>query len=188
MAMKLGRGRLIRCLGLLAALAAIAGAGTVFAQAPAYKGHIGELKGVAEVQGSYEYFYNGELSSFHVHAWKDADGVVHGDYYASLPAIGLRIKGPVTCLNIEGNRAWIAGTADTIWSADQDFNWVLASETWFQVRDNSNFNNVAAANPDITTSIGAAPAPAGVDWCNEMPEMRFPAPVYSGNVIVRDGQ
>lgn len=186
--MKRIRGNAIRTLGLLAVLAVIGGGSAVLAQPVAYKGHIGDLRGIAEVQGSWQYYYQGELSSFHVDAWKDADGNVEGHYYASLPALGLRIRGPVTCLNVADDRAWIAGGADQIWSAHTDFNWVLASETWFQVLDNSNFNGPAAANADITTSIGAAEAPAGTDWCNEMPDMRFPFQVMSGNVIVRDGQ
>lgn len=155
------------------------------AQPPAYQGHIGELRGVADVQGSWQYLYQDQMSSFHVNAYKDADGVVTGHYYASLPAVGLRIRGPVTCLNVEGNTAWIAGGADQIWSESIDFNWVLESETWFMVIDNSNFNGPGAENGDITTSIGAAAAPAGTDWCNEMPEPRFPAQVLSGNIVVR---
>ncbi len=186
--MSLSRTRLLRGLGLVGILAAIAGVGTVFAQPAGYEGHVGELKGVAEVQGSYQYYFNEQLSSFHVNGWKDADGIVHGQYHASLPALGLRLRGPVTCLNVDGNRAWIAGGADEIWSASQDFNWVLNSETWFMVIDNTDFNNVAAQNPDITTSIGAAEAPAGTDWCNMMPDPRFPFPLFSGNAIVRDGQ
>ncbi|CAN5660993.1 hypothetical protein BH23CHL2_BH23CHL2_20680 [soil metagenome] len=186
--MRLIRKRYVRAFGLLAVVAVILGGGTVLAQPSAYKGHIGELQGVAEVQGSWQYYFRGELASFHVHASKDAEGNVEGHYYASLPALGLRIRGPVTCLNVVDNRAWIAGGADQIWSAETDFNWVLSSETWFQVLDNSDFNGPAAANADITTSIGAAAAPAGMDWCNEMPDMRFPFQVMSGNVIVRDGQ
>ena len=176
----------VRAFGLLVGLAVILGGGTVLAQPVAYEGHIGDLRGVAEVQGSWEYFYQGELSSFHVNAYKDADGAVHGHYYASLPALGLRIRGPVTCLNVDDNMAWIAGGADQIWSESTDFNWILASETWFLVIDNTDYNSVSAENGDITTSIGAAAAPAGTDWCNEMPEPRFPNQVFSGNIIVRD--
>ena len=169
-------------------LAVIAGGGTALASPPAYKGHVGELQGVAEVRGRWHYNFRGELSSFHVNASKDAEGNVEGTYYAALPALGLRFRGPVTCLNVEGNMAWIAGGASELWSEDTDFNWVLDSETWFLVIDNSDFNGPSAANADITTSIGAAAAPAGVDWCNEMPGPRFPFQVLSGNVVVRDGQ
>jgi hypothetical protein len=184
--MKYMRRGYVRAFAALLGLAVLLGGGTALAHPPAYKGHIGELRGVAEVQGSWQYLYEGEMSSFHVSAYKDADGTVHGHYQASVPAIGLRIRGPVTCLNVEGNMAWIAGGADQIWSESIDFNWVLSSETWFLVIDNSDFNGPAAANADITTSIGAAAAPAGVDWCNEMPGPRFPFQVLSGNVIVRD--
>ena len=180
--------RYVRALGLLLGIAVILGGGTVMAQPVAYEGHIGELRGVAEVQGSWQYLFRDQMSSFHVNAYKEADGTVQGHYYASLPAIGLRIRGPVTCLNVEDNMAWVAGGASQIWSESIDFNWVLDSETWFLVIDNSSFNGPAATNADITTSIGAAEAPAGTDWCNEMPGPRFPFKVLSGNIIVRDGQ
>jgi hypothetical protein len=181
------RDRLARTLGLFGLIVAIVGGGTVLADPVAYNGHIGELQGVAEVQGRYTYLYQGQPAMFSLHAWKDADGTVHGRYFAWLESLDLRIRGTVTCLNVQGNRAWIAGTADEVRST-QDFNWVLASETWFQVFDNSDFNDAASENPDVTTSIGAADAPAGTDWCNEMPEPRFPWNVLSGNLIVRDGQ
>jgi hypothetical protein len=181
------RSRLVRTLGLLGMIVAVVGGGTALADPVAYEGHIGELSGVAELQGRYTYLYQNQPAMFSVHAWKDADGTVHGQYFAWLESLDLRIRGTVTCLNIQGNRAWVAGSAEEVWSS-QDFNWVLASETWFQVFDNTDFNDAAAENADITTSIGADVAPAGTDWCNAMPEPRFPYKVLSGNVIVRDGQ
>ena len=146
------------------------------------RGDYAPPKGVASASGRYMFLANAQPVMFIYSAWKEEDGSVHGSYWYWQSSINVIAWGDVTCLNVRDNRAWFAGNVHGI-RGNQDFAWLVGSESWWQVFDNSYYGL-----PDVSTGLGAAAAPAGEDWCNDMPEARFPWDLMNGNLVVRDNQ
>ena len=83
-----------------------------------------------------------------------ADGAVFGSYYYWQQSINLTVWGPVTCINVVGNHAWMAGNVEGV-SGNPDFADLVGTESWWQVFDNTYYGM-----PDVSTGLGAAAAPA----------------------------
>jgi len=154
----------------------------VAATPAAEHGDLAQGKGVAWSAGRYMFIANGQPVMFIYEAWKDADGAVFGSYYYWQQSINLTVWGPVTCINVVGNHAWMAGNVEGV-SGNPDFADLVGTESWWQVFDNTYYGM-----PDVSTGLGAAAAPAGTDWCNDMPDPRFPWDLMNGNLVVRDHQ
>ena len=51
-------------------------------------------------------------------------------------AAGFSVEGPVTCLSIRGNEAWIGGTVARIESPDAEDQSLVGVDMWWRVQDN----------------------------------------------------
>lgn len=154
----------------------------VVANPEAENGDMAQGRGVASAAGRYMFIANGQPVMFIYDAWKEEDGSVHGTYRYWQASIDVIAWGSVTCLNVIGNHAWFAGSVEGM-TGNQEFAWLVGSESWWQSFDNSYWGM-----PDVSTGLGAAEAPAGTDWCNDMPDPRFPWDLLTGNLVVRDHQ
>ncbi len=109
-----------------------------------------------------------------------ADGTVQGSYvHRSLDdGVPFHVSGPLTCLNVQGNRAWVGGFIDA--SSDPG---LVGAEMWFQVQDNGEGTR---GDPDWTTLIGASfEEGSAQEYCDDAPEVNFPFDIEHGNIQVR---
>lgn len=67
---------------------------------------------VASVTGSAHYMSGGELRTMGFSAVQHADGSASGEYQVNIHAIDAYFHVTVTCLALEGNKAWVAGIID----------------------------------------------------------------------------
>ena len=123
-----------------------------------------------------------DLKKFTFEAKLEADGSVDGHYlYRDLEdGVPFEASGPITCLVVKGNHAWLGGLIDE--SNDPTY---VGQDSWFQVIDNGGGRH---SPPDITTLLGVSPvAGTAQDYCNRAPNPRFPWPVTHGHIEVRPG-
>ena len=139
---------------------------------------------VASASGGYS--FSGPLlgGSIEVHpfAWNvqiNADGSVHGRYeYTQVrDGVELMVRGSLTCATMRGNQAWVGGVIEDSSRAS-----LIGLDMWFQAQDNGE-----GTAPDMSSTIGAAPAPAAQQYCDDAPVVRFPFLIESGNLQVRSG-
>lgn len=124
-----------------------------------------------------------ELKSFTFNAKLETDGSVSGHYeYRDVEdGVPFDAAGPVTCLVVHGNHAWVGGTI----AASNDPTYV-GQDSWFQVIDNG---EGAKAPPDITTLLGTSDVPGTAQaYCDAAPNPRFPWNVQHGNIQVRPAE
>jgi hypothetical protein len=165
------------CAALLYSGTASAGGGVVASAGGSSKFQIHDQFGLALV----------DVQTFSFDAFVRADGSVGGSYnyktidYETADSVGAHFyaKGPLTCVVIRGNRAWLGGGIDS--SSDPS---LVGLEMWFQVKDNG---EGGGAPPDISTLIGAGGPGTAQDYCDRAPEPRFPWEVEQGNIQVRSG-
>jgi len=138
---------------------------------------------VASASGGYS--FSGPLlgGSIEVHpfAWNvqlRADGSVHGrfQYTQVRDGVELMVRGSLTCATIEGNHVWAGGIIE-----DSSRESLIGLDMWFQAQDNGE----PGAGADMSSTIGAAAAPAGQQYCDDAPPVRFPFLVEHGNLQVR---
>ena len=110
----------------------------------------------------------------------EADGSVLGRYNYITVDDGQPFfaRGRLTCLVVDGNRAWLGGLIDS--SSDPT---AEGLEMWFQVADNGEPG--ADETPDLTTLIGAGGPGTAQDYCDRAPEPTFPFFLEHGNIQVR---
>ena len=120
------------------------------------------------------------LQSFGFNARVNADGSADGWYTYRDVEDGLVFdaKGPVTCLTVIGNDAWIGGVIEA--SNDPT---VTGLGAWWHVTDNGEGANDPA---DITTFLGIGSLAATQAFCDNHPAYRFPFAIDGGNIQVRD--
>ena len=132
---------------------------------------------------------NGELVTFSYNAMLHDNGLVTGHYQINLRSLDTVIHGPVTCLSVVGNRAWVGGIAEQIRSSNPGLAALEGNDMWFQVQDNGEGANDP---PDRTTSVGVTPlgGPPGQAqaYCDAMPAPITFRPIEEGNIQVRDEQ
>lgn len=110
---------------------------------------------------------------------KRADGSVTGHYeHRSFDdGVPFYAEGPLTCLNVSGNRAWVGGLIE---SSSEPV--IVGWEMWFQVEDNGQGANSPA---DWTTLLGASPEVGSAqEYCDDAPAVNFPFDIESGNIQV----
>jgi hypothetical protein len=147
---------------------AVAGGNGVVASANGDYGFSGEAAGSAFVIGPFT--WNVQIK---------ADGSVNGqfDYTQVRDGVALSASGPLTCAFIDDDRVWVGGVIEASSRAS-----LVGLEMWFQAQDNGEGSK---APPDMSSTLGAAAAPAGQQYCVDHPPVRFPFLVGEGNLQVR---
>jgi hypothetical protein len=137
---------------------------------------------VASASGGYS--FSGPLlgGSIQVHpfAWNvqiKADGSVQGRYeYTQVrDGVELMVRGSLTCATIRGNQVWVGGVIEDSSRAS-----LIGLDMWFQAQDNGE-----GTTPDMSSTIGAAAAPAAQQYCDDAPVVRFPFLIENGNLQIR---
>jgi hypothetical protein len=153
---------------LVTAATALAGGNGVVASANGDYGFSGEAAGSTFV-----------IAPFTWDVQVKADGSVKGrfDYTQVRDGIALSASGSLTCAFIEDDHVWVGGVIEASSRAS-----LVGLDMWFQARDNGEGANAA---PDMSSTLGAAAAPAGQQYCDDHPPVRFPFLVGEGNLQVR---
>jgi hypothetical protein len=159
---------------LLAAVAALAIVGTVLA----------DDGGPSATGGSHLVAYNVfglqtlELQDFGFSARIKSDGSVDGwfNYRDVEDGTPFSTNGPVTCLTVIGNDAWIGGVIRS--SNDPT---VVGLGAWWHVTDKGEGGGASA---DITTFLGIGSLAQTQAFCDNHPAYRFPFAIDGGNIQV----
>ena len=153
---------------LVTAATALAGGNGVVASANGDYGFSGQAAGSTFVIGPFT--WDVQIK---------ADGSVKGqfDYTQVRDGVALSASGSLTCAFVEDDHVWIGGGIEASSRAS-----LVGLDMWFQARDNGEGANAA---PDMSSTLGAAAAPAGQQYCDDHPPVRFPFLVGEGNLQVR---
>ena len=160
-------------LGALTALACSDSAGPIALEGPSFgltaPGH--------RVTGSGHVQTDAGLREFTFHALELPGSRTSGSYKVVLPN-GLFFEADVTCLAVEGNTGWVAGTIRATNAAGV----VVGSATTFYAIDGGEGGEAVD-----TVSLAAFNLPEGadLDFCAERPLLLPPLAVTDGNVEVR---
>ena len=125
------------------------------------------------------------LTLFRFHMKQKADGRTSGRYYYNFQAAGFAVRGPVTCVTVNGNQAWIGGTVESVDSPDPDRQSLVGLDMWWRSVDNGQGHS---AVPDSTTGLGFAFAGGTItaeSWCNDQPALLVMREVEGGNIKIR---
>jgi hypothetical protein len=125
------------------------------------------------------------LTTFSFTAIQGADGTTSGQYQYNFRAAGFSVHGPVTCLSIRGNEAWIGGTVGRITSPDPEDQSLVGVDMWWRLQDNG---EGAGGAPDRTTGVGFAFVGSTItaeSWCRDQPALLLLRDVESGGIQVR---
>lgn len=125
------------------------------------------------------------LTLFRFHAEEKAHGRTKGHYFYNFQAAGFSIRGPVTCLTIKDNQAWIGGTVGSIDSPDPEDQSLVGVDMWWRVVDNGRGRHAA---PDSTTGVGFAFPGSTISaesWCRDQPALLILREVEKGDIKVR---
>jgi len=138
---------------------------------------------VASASGGYSFSgpLLGGVIEVHPFAWDvtvKADGSVHGHYQYTQVRNGveLMVRGSLTCATIQGNHVWVGGVIE-----DSSRESLIGLDMWLQAQDNGE----PGSGADMSSTVGAAPAPAGQQYCDDAPAVRFPFLIDEGNLQVR---
>jgi hypothetical protein len=164
----------VKSIAVLAALAALAIVGTALA----------EGGGPSATGGSHLIAHNVfgletlELQNFGFTARIKSDGGTDGwfDYRDVEDGTPFSANGPVTCLTVIANDAWIGGVIRS--SNDPT---VVGLGAWWHVTDNGEGSGGAA---DITTFLGIGSLAQTQAFCDNHPAYRFPFAIDGGNIQV----
>ena len=120
-----------------------------------------------------------ELQTFSFNAKANGDGTADGwfNYHELDDGAPFTANGPVTCLTVIGNDAWIGAVIDN--SNDPTYDGLGA---WWHVTDNG---EGAGTAPDITTFMGVGSLADTQAFCDNHPAYRHPFPIDNGNIQVR---
>ena len=119
-----------------------------------------------------------ELQDFGFTARLAGDGTADGwfTYRDVEDGVPFSTNGPVTCLTVIGNDAWIGG--DIRSSNDPT---VVGLGAWWHVTDNGEGAN---APPDVTSFLGIGSLAQTQAFCDSHPAYRFPFAIDGGNIQV----
>ena len=137
---------------------------------------------VQSVVGSPIRWTAGEPFILTVVANKHADGTVTGRFHADAKSLNVRVDVAVTCLSVEGNRAWIGGIIET--SNSPLVQPGLAS--YFYVIDNGE-GAIRAIQQDIVSGLRLNDVPGSEQtFCAERATTLASRRIEDGNVQVRE--
>jgi len=119
-----------------------------------------------------------ELQDFGFNAKVKQDGGADGwfTYRDVEDGVPFSTNGPVTCLTVIGNDAWIGGVVRS--SNDPT---VVGLGAWWHVTDNGEGAN---APPDVTSFLGIGSLAQTQAFCDIHPAYRFPFAIDGGNIQV----
>jgi hypothetical protein len=108
-----------------------------------------------------------------------SDGTVRGHWSYNYYEAGVEttFSGPVSCLTVRGNRAWIGGPISHSSDPTQ-----VGSGAWWQIADNGTGRHPVI--PDRTTFAGIGTLAQTQAYCDTAPEPRFIFDVQQGGVRV----
>jgi hypothetical protein len=114
-------------------------------------------------------------------ATKFADGTVRGHWRYDYWEAGQEttFSGPVTCLSVSGNRAWIGGPISESSDPTQ-----VGMGAWWQIADNGAGRHPVI--PDRTTFVGIGTMAQTLAYCATEPAPHFIFDVQLGGVRVED--
>jgi hypothetical protein len=114
-------------------------------------------------------------------ATRYSDGSVRGEWSYRYWEAGVltTFSGPVTCLTVRGNRAWVGGPITKSSDVTQ-----LGSGAWWQVADNGSGRHPVV--PDRTTFAGIGTLDRTQAYCDSAPEPKFIFDVQEGGLRVSD--
>jgi len=114
-------------------------------------------------------------------ASKLTDGAVQGRWRYDYWQAGQEttFSGPVTCMSVSGNRAWIGGPITQSSDPTQ-----VGMGAWWQVADNGAGRHPVI--PDRTTFVGIGTMAQTIAYCNGEPAPHFIFDVQLGGVHVQD--
>jgi hypothetical protein len=115
------------------------------------------------------------------HAVRLADGTVRGHWRYRLWQAGQEttFSGPVTCMTVSGNRAWLGGPIAASSDPTQ-----VGMGAWWQVADNGTGRHPVV--PDRTTFVGTGTMAKTLAYCADSPAPHFIFDVQLGFVRVTD--
>ena len=87
----------------------------------------------------------------------------------------------MTCLAVEGNRAWVGGPIDATTDPTS-----AGLGAWWQVADLGSGRHPIV--PDQTTFVGIGTLEATQTYCDNTPDPHFIFDVQSGGLVVKDHQ
>jgi hypothetical protein len=165
----------VKSIALLAVVGALSVAGAAFASA----------EGPSATGGSHLVAHNVfglqtlELQDFGFNAKIKKDGGADGwfTYRDVEDGAPFSTNGPVTCLTVIGNDAWIGGVIRS--SNDPT---VVGLGAWWHVTDNGEGTNAPA---DVTSFLGIGSLAQTQAFCDNHPAYRFPFSIDGGNIQVR---
>jgi hypothetical protein len=119
-----------------------------------------------------------ELQHFGFNATIQHDGSANGwfSYRDVEDGAPFSADGPVTCLTVIGNDAWVGAVIQS--SNDPT---VVGLGAWWHVTDNGEGTDVG---PDVTTFLGVGSLAATQAFCDTHPPYRFPFAIEGGNIQV----
>jgi hypothetical protein len=120
-----------------------------------------------------------ELQDFGFNARVTSDGSADGwfTYRDVEDGAPFTASGPITCLTVIGNQAWVGATIDR--SNDPT---IVGMGAWWHVTDNG---QGAGSQPDITTFLGVGTLDATAAFCAGHPAYLHPFAIDAGNIQVR---
>jgi len=165
----------VKSIAVLVTLAALAVAGTALADGG----------GPSATGGSHLVAHNVfglqtlELQNFGFNARIKSDGNADGwfQYRDVEDGTPFSANGPVTCLTVIGNDAWIGAVIRS--SNDPT---VVGLGAWWHVTDNGEGGNAPA---DVTSFLGIGSLAQTQAFCDDHPAYRFPFAIDGGNIQVR---
>jgi hypothetical protein len=119
-----------------------------------------------------------ELHNFGFNAKIQQDGSADGWYtYREVDdGVPISVDGPVTCLTVIGNQAWIGGLVRSSYLSE-----IIGRGSWWHVTDNGEGAN---ATPDITTFLGVGTLEETQAFCDLHPPYKHPFAIDGGNIQV----
>jgi hypothetical protein len=169
------RTRILAVLTSAALAAAVSAAGPSDARAPVARVH----GGTHVIVGPSVFGVTVQQDPLVYTASKGANGRVHGHwryrYYEG--GVETTFAGTVTCLTVQGNRAWIGGPITASSDPTQ-----IGSGAWWQVADNG--TGAHPVVPDRTTFAGFGTLDQTQAYCDTAPEPHFIFDVQRGGLTV----
>jgi hypothetical protein len=113
-------------------------------------------------------------------ATKLSNGAVRGWWHYDYWEAGQEttFSGPVTCMSVSGNRAWVGGPITESSDPTQ-----VGLGAWWQVADNGSGRHPVI--PDRTTFVGSGTMSQTVAYCHDEPDPHFIFDVQRGGVSIR---
>jgi hypothetical protein len=104
----------------------------------------------------------------------------HWSYHYYEAGVETTFSGPISCLTVHGDRAWVGGPITQSSDPTQ-----IGSGGWWQIADNGTGPHPVI--PDRTTFVGIGTLEQTQAYCDTAPEPRFIFDVQQGGVQVSAG-